>query len=53
MLAPHLRRSHIVIMGNVSFHKPQEVKEAIESTGVPPHDNYFYLHTRRIYHRLS
>ena len=33
MLVPHLRRGHIVIMDNVSFHKLQEVKEAIESTG--------------------
>ena len=30
MLVPH---GHVVIMDNVSFHKLQEVKEAIESTG--------------------
>jgi transposase len=33
MLVPHLRSGHIVIMGNVNFHKNRQVREAIQRTG--------------------
>ncbi len=46
MLVPQLRAGHIVIMDNARFHKLQQVREAIESTGaqlvfLPPYSPDF------------